>query len=127
MIPDKSSFSVIKLYRDCLRLADYISTQVPTFAAQGRRSLPAPPHAPQPALLGQPGIQPGSPRRCPLPPPDSAHAAVRRLPTLPTTAGRPSITLQGGSRAILRDQVRQAFKKNKEETDPQKIEEQKEA
>ncbi|PSC70640.1 GTPase Der [Micractinium conductrix] len=60
MIPDKSSFSVIKLYRDCLRLADYISTQ-------------------------------------------------------------------GGSRAILRDQVRQAFKKNKEETDPQKIEEQKEA
>ncbi|PRW61158.1 GTPase Der [Chlorella sorokiniana] len=53
-------FTVIKLYRDCLRLADYISTQ-------------------------------------------------------------------GGSRRVLRDQVRQAFKKNKDETDPQKIEEQKEA
>jgi hypothetical protein len=35
--------------------------------------------------------------------------------------------LQGGNRLVLRDQVRQAFKKNKEETDPQRIEEQKEA
>jgi hypothetical protein len=34
---------------------------------------------------------------------------------------------QGGNRRILRDQVRQAFLKNKDETDPQKIEEQKEA
>lgn len=34
---------------------------------------------------------------------------------------------QGGNRRVLRDQVRQAFKKNKDETDPQKIEEQKEA
>ena len=34
---------------------------------------------------------------------------------------------QGGSRRVLREQVRQAFKKNKDETDPQKIEEQKEA
>lgn len=57
---DKSQFTVIKLYRDCLRLADYISTQ-------------------------------------------------------------------GGNRRVLRDQVRQAFRKNKDETDPQKIEEQKEA
>ncbi len=36
-------------------------------------------------------------------------------------------TLQGGNRRVLRDQVRQAFRKNKDETDPQKIEEQKEA
>lgn len=57
---DKSQFSVIKLYRDCMRLADYISTQ-------------------------------------------------------------------SGNRQILRDQVRQAFKKNKDETDTEKIEEQKEA
>ncbi|KAI3432687.1 hypothetical protein D9Q98_004230 [Chlorella vulgaris] len=57
---EKSHFGVLKLYRDCLRLADYISTQ-------------------------------------------------------------------GGSRRVLREQVRQAFKKNKEESDPVKIEEQKEA
>jgi hypothetical protein len=35
--------------------------------------------------------------------------------------------VQGGSRRVLREQVRQAFKKNKEESDPVKIEEQKEA
>lgn len=35
--------------------------------------------------------------------------------------------VQGGNRRVLRDQVRQAFRKNKDETDPQKIEEQKEA
>ncbi|KAL4423768.1 hypothetical protein ABPG75_001069 [Micractinium tetrahymenae] len=37
------------------------------------------------------------------------------------------ISTQGGNRRVLRDQVRQAFKKNKDETDPQRIEEQKEA
>lgn len=43
---------------------------------------------------------------------------------MPAGATRP---LQGGNRRVLRDQVRQAFRKNKDETDPQKIEEQKEA
>eukprot|EP00889_Picochlorum_renovo_P005596 jgi/Picre1/32626/NNA_007972.t1 len=57
---DKSQFTVIKLYRDCLRLADYISTK-------------------------------------------------------------------GGNRLVLRTQVREAFRKNKDETDPEEIEKQKDA
>ena len=35
--------------------------------------------------------------------------------------------LQGGNRLVLRDQVRQAFKKNMDEADPERIDEQKEA
>ncbi|KAK9823938.1 hypothetical protein WJX72_006512 [[Myrmecia] bisecta] len=57
---DKSAFSTLKLYRDCLRLADYISTK-------------------------------------------------------------------GGNRAVLRQQVSEAFKKNRLETDPKQIEEQRDA
>ena len=30
MSADKAAFTVVKLYRDCLRLADYVSTQVRT-------------------------------------------------------------------------------------------------
>ncbi|KAH7621743.1 hypothetical protein Ndes2526B_g02560 [Nannochloris sp. 'desiccata'] len=55
-----SEFTVLKLYRDCLRLADYISTR-------------------------------------------------------------------GGNRDILRRQVIDAFRRNKDETDPKKIEDQKQA
>ncbi|CAK0734480.1 hypothetical protein CVIRNUC_000437 [Coccomyxa viridis] len=57
---DKSHFTVKRLYKDCLRLADYIGTQ-------------------------------------------------------------------GGNRAVLRAQIQQTFKKNAGETDPKKIEEQREA
>lgn len=39
----------------------------------------------------------------------------------------PCACVKGGNRRVLRDQVRQAFKKNKDETDPEKIEEQKQA
>ncbi|KAK9916359.1 hypothetical protein WJX75_001772 [Coccomyxa subellipsoidea] len=57
---DKAAFTVKRLYKDCLRLADYIGTQ-------------------------------------------------------------------GGNRAVLRQQVQVAFRKNVGETDPEKIEEQKQA
>lgn len=35
--------------------------------------------------------------------------------------------LQGGNRVVLRQQVQEAFRKNKDETDPEEIEKQKEA
>jgi len=38
-----------------------------------------------------------------------------------------NVSVQGGNRIVLRTQVREAFRKNKEESDPEEIEKQKDA
>lgn len=91
---------LLQLYRDCLRLADYISTQVRALLHRHAGRL-APPRCCRRRRW--------APARCDAP------------------ARAPPPAAQGGNRRVLREQVRQAFKKNKGETDPQKIEEQKEA
>lgn len=107
-----------QLYRDCLRLADYISTRV--CWPLHRPLLPAAGHPPArlPACVCLPARLPSARSRARLHTAGLVHVALK--------PGSPDM-LQGGNRRVLRDQVRLAFKKNKDETDPQKIEEQKEA
>lgn len=88
-------YMCMQLFRDCLRLADYISTRVrvvtsPTIKRWGRFT--------------------------------AAHGSA------PHFAGDPATEcMQGGNRKVLRDHVKESFRRNLNETDPVKIEEQKQA
>jgi hypothetical protein len=79
----------MQLYRDCLRLADYISTKV-------------------------------RPLICSFPLQYADNECRIKI-------NRSLFFKQGGNREILRRQVIDAFRRNKDETDPKKIEDQKQA
>lgn len=87
----------MQLFRDCLRLADYISSRV-CFIIPSQHELTIHAVSSQSLRLQH-------------------HSVIVTHP----------LSFQGGNRQVLRAQVKEAFRRNQHETDLQKIEEQKQA